>query len=582
MSIETKHPDFLEVAEDYRVMRDSFAGQRRIKEATFLYLPPTTGQIKDGAMRSLTSPGWVSYSGYLDRAIFPEFVRDAVNTLVGVLHSEDPIIELPPELEPMRRSATRKGETLEMLLRRINEQQLLFGRFGLLPDFPQDPLQAERASVPHLVTYEAETIINWDDERFTEFSTNRLSFVVLNETVFVRGPLGANVFDWMEERRFRVLLLDPVDPDEPPSAANPLIYKTFVENDDVRSDTVVPMFGGRVLEDIPFVIIGANDLNFTPDEIPMLGIANLALAVYRGEADYRQSLHMQGQDTLVIIGDEITRGGAELDEDEPTEIGAGAVIRITAGEGAKAEFVGVNSDGIPEQRAALEADRQRALSMGARLLEPRGSQAESAEALRIRVAASTATLSTIARTGAAGLEAALRHCAVWVGADPDAVKVRPNMDFTQESPSPELARELGEAIKTGRIPLSSKAVHKWLQAKNFTKFTYDEELKLIATEEARDASFGQAEKFVGRTDRQDDHEHSYMLWVFPDGSVHGITDVTNGHFHAISEEGRTDPADKHFHALLQRQPLEKAAAPAEESDPTNPLSEEDEGSSDQE
>ena len=138
MSIESKHPDFLEVAEDYRTTRDTFAGERRIKESTFLYLPPTTGQIKDGALRSLTSPGWVSYSNYLQRSIFPEFVKEAVNALVGVMHAEPPIIELPDALEPMRQNATRKGETLEMLLRRINEQQLLFGRYGMLADFPQD------------------------------------------------------------------------------------------------------------------------------------------------------------------------------------------------------------------------------------------------------------------------------------------------------------------------------------------------------------------------------------------------------------------------------------------------------------
>jgi len=488
MSIDNKHPDYLEVVEDYMVMRDTFAGQRRIKSAEFTYLPATAGQIADGAAKSTASLGRKSYDSYLERAVFPEYVRDAVNTLVGVMHSEPPIIELPPEMEPMRAKATRKGESIEGLLRKINEQQLLFGRFGLLADFPQAPAQAERAALPHFVTYQADTIINWDDERFTEFAPNKLHFAVMNETVFIRGPEGGNVFDFEEQRRYRVVFLEPVNPEEPESTTNPLVYKTYTESDNMRSPVIIPAFRGTSLDEIPFTIIGANDLNVSPDEIPLLGLANLCLAIYRSEADYRQSLHMQGQDTLVIVGDEITKDGESKEESDTTEVGAGAIIRIQAGEGAGARFIGVDSKGIPEQRAAIEADKQRAQSMGARLLEPRGSQAESGDALRIRVAASTATLSTIAITGAAGLEEALKRCARWIGADPDAVKVRPNMDFTQESPSPELMRALGEAMKTGQIPLSLESAHKWLQDRGFTKFTFEEELaKIVAEATARAA-----------------------------------------------------------------------------------------------
>ena len=90
---------------------------------------------------------------------------------------------------------------------------------------------------------------------------------MLNETVFVRGPKGTNVFDWMEERRFRVLLLQPVDPEQDVSTNNPLVYKTYTEADDERTPTITPLFMGVALEEIPFTFIGANDLNVKPDEI---------------------------------------------------------------------------------------------------------------------------------------------------------------------------------------------------------------------------------------------------------------------------------------------------------------------------
>lgn len=488
MSIESRHPDYLEVVVDYRVMRDTFAGERVIKEATFAYLPATGGQIADGALtNTTTSPGYQAYASYLIRAMFPDFVNQAVQTMVGVMHREEPVIELPAALEPMREHATRKGETLEMLLRRINEQQLLYGRYGLLADFPQNEFAAKQREVPHLVEYIAESIINWDDERFTEFGVDELNLLVLDETAQVRGSESADMYEWIEERRFRVAVLEPIDPDLDVSASNPFIYKTYTEIDNIPSPVIIPTYQGSPLDEIPFQIIGANDLNTMPDEIPLLGLARLSLAIYRGEADYRQALHLLGQDTLVIIGEETDKGGEPKDENADTRIGAGSVLRITAGDGAGAEFIGIDSKGAPEQRTALDKDKTEARSMGARLLEPRGTQAESGEALRIRVTASTATLHSIALTGATGLESILKTCAKWVGADPEQVKITPNTDFAQDSPNPEELLKFATARKEG-APISLESFHRWAQDKNFTRMEYKEELALFMKEQEERAA----------------------------------------------------------------------------------------------
>jgi hypothetical protein len=484
MAIDSRHPDFIQVEPDYRVMRDTFGGERIIKEATIAYLPATGGQIADGALTNYYSAGWQAYSAYLTRAVFPDFVKQAVETMVGVMHREEPVIELPAALEPMREHATRKGETLQMLLRRINEQQLLYGRYGLLADFPQDPFAARLREVPHLVEYVAETIVNWDDERMTEFGVNELGLLVLNEVLPVRGSGGADMFEWMQEDRYRVALLEPVNPDADASVRNPLIYKTFVEVDNERSETIIPKYQGSPFGEIPFVFIGSNDLNPTPDEIPLLGLAKLSLAIYRGEADYRQALHLLGQDTLVIVGDEVESTGEVKDESAETRVGAGAIIRLNPGEGVKADFIGIDSKGAPEQRVSLDKDKTEARSMGARLLEPRGTQAESGEALRIRVTASTATLHTIALTGATGLESILKMCARWVGANPDEVRITPNTDFAQDSPDPEQLQKFNQARAEG-APISERSLHKWAQDKNFTRMEFDEEMALVEAERAK-------------------------------------------------------------------------------------------------
>lgn len=566
MSTQSHHPEYDARAADYQQMSDTYAGERTIKEATTRYLPMTLGQIKDGAKRNPNSDGAQAYQGYVQRAVFPEFTTEAVRVLVGVLHAEPPVIELPPEMEMMRSDASKSGESLAMLLRRINEQQLLFGRIGLLADFPSGARLAQRNELPHLVEYYARAIINWDDESQDTMARDQLSFVVLDETRFVRGKAGGpDRFAWDKEDRFRVLSLQPREAAEGAvgAAEVPLgVYRTWIDADttgEVLLEEKTPMYRGRTLDEIPFVFIGANDLDPSPDEIPLLPLSNLCLAIYRSEADYRQALHMQGQDTLIIIGEELAPDGQAKDETAKTEVGAGAVIRVQAGEGAGAKFIGIESRGIPEQRQAIDADRSRAQSMGARLLEPRGSQAESGEALKIRVAASTANLRTIALTGAEGLQRALRIVARWIGADPNAVKVTPNLDFTQETPSPETARALGEAAKTG-LPLSKRSQHAWLQAANFTKRTFAEEQELIEAERIENEAKAVAEKMLGLTEDTDDHSHYYEFLRWPDGTVRGLTAVADDHVHQILDETQTEEADGHTHKL--REPLPAPIAPA--------------------
>src|SRR5690606_16749209 len=130
---------------------------------------------------------------------------------------------------------------------------------------------------------------------------------------------------------------------------------------------------------------------------PLLGLSNLCLAIYRGEADYRQALFQQGQDTLVVIG------GLEYDEQgKPLRLGAGAVVGVPLGGDAK--YVGTEGKGLAEMRQALENDKAAAVQRGARLLTAKGGDRQSGEALRVRVAAQTATLTIMAKTAAAGLE----------------------------------------------------------------------------------------------------------------------------------------------------------------------------------
>lgn len=117
---------------------------------------------------------------------------------------------------------------------------------------------------------------------------------------------------------------------------------------------IAPRLGGTQLTEIPFVFVKTNDLVPEPCQ-PLLGLANFCMAIYRGEADYRQTLFMQGQDTLVRIG---------TSDEQQAQTGAGAVLDVPMGGDAK--FIGVSSSGLSEQRQALQNDKARPTSTRSR------------------------------------------------------------------------------------------------------------------------------------------------------------------------------------------------------------------------
>ncbi len=479
-NISDPHPDFNARRSDWVVMFDGNEGQRHIKSKTTLYLPATSGmRALSSTTTKLDGEGLALYTAYLVRAFFPDLVKETVRALTGILDREPANIELPEALEDMRELATPKGESLNDLLVQIHINQLLYGRLGLLLDV--DP----NRDLPLLVRYPAPQILNWDDLTVTgdirqqddakrSEAIRRLLMVVLDESRFERDT--GNKFTWNLVPRYRVLNLG----DE---AGN--VFTSTVERDGARQESIVPQIRGKTLEEIPFVFINTTDLATQPGEVPLINLANLALAIYRGEADHRSALFMSGQDTLVITGYDIS-GGTDQNpgDDEKPIIGSGAYLNIPDPEG-DAKFIGPDSMALSEQRASLEDDYKRAGEEGIKLLSS-GAGAEAAETLRIRVAGRTATLQTIAMTSATGLETALRIAATWVGADPDEVKVEPNLDFITEDQDPADLVQFATAKKS-RVPLSWKSVHNWLRQKDFTELTFEEELEQIEEESDMEA-----------------------------------------------------------------------------------------------
>ena len=441
MGLDTRHPLYVDMEPFWIIMSDCYAGERKVKAARAAYLPPTAGMTQDGLVGYQS--GALAYNAYLKRATMPDLVTEAVETSVGIMNKKPASIELPQEMEYLRENATLQNQSLDLLLRQIHMHQLITGRAGLFVD-----INAEESAEnePYLAFYTGSKIINWDKR-----------FIILDESGIVEGT----DFTWNNQKSYRVLeILDGE-------------YRTAVFSDAAAYDRVqlvAPFINSRARGSIPFTFINSKDLLMELDEPPLMGLSFLTLSMYRQDADYKQALFLQGQDTLVVTG---------AANDGTIRIGAGAHISVPLG--ADAKFIGVDGSGLEEQRRSLENDYQRASGKGGQLLDTNSHERESGDALNVRVSARTASLHQLAMAASGGLQSALRQIADWKNLDPESVIVKPNLDFTDSAGMSRSLLELLDAKSRG-APISLQSVHDWMQKHDLTEINLEDELRLIAGE----------------------------------------------------------------------------------------------------
>lgn len=477
MALNSLHPEYVKLAREWIKLRDCYRGEEAVKAKRVEYLPETSGMVLDG-MTGPNGLGYKAYNAYLLRAVWHDLFKEGVEAYIGMLNTKPATFELPKSMEFMRETASSKGESLNQLLRRIHEEQLVTGRLGLLADLPARATLG--APQPYISFYPAESVLNWDDGEELGQQTN-LNFVVLDESGYSRTN---DEFNWQLQTRYRVCQLGSialegaVDPNQIYSTGLFRVQGQGVPLFDPLA-MIVPTIRGTPMNKIPFVFINSKDLLANPDVPPLLGLGNIMFAIYRGEADYRQNLFMQGQDTLVTIGELSTKDVTDVDV--PLRTGAGSRIAVDVGGDAK--YVGVNSQGLSEQRQALQNDRSRAEVRAGQLINVRSGDKESGDALKTRLAAQTATLMQIALTAGKAIEMILRDVAVWMGENPESVKVTANTEFGSKILAGQDAQLMMEAKDLG-LPISYESIHEWLVDTGVSKLSFPDEVARITKERA--------------------------------------------------------------------------------------------------
>ena len=487
------HPDYLRWLPVWKKLNDvADGGADSVKEKGTTYLPATSGQaaqwgvplpgtpveqLGDGAYICPTGKtlGAYAYELYKFRAIFYEYPSTALADMVGRLIFEPAVIELPAGLAPMIENATKDRQSFERLVESIYREQGKYSRCAILADFES----SDTVKPPYIQLYDALRIVNWNTKTGDDGS-EVLDWAILDESGYV-----AEGISWSYRKKLRVLALDTagdyftqtfdvteLESDEQFKGLDML--KPIEAKADGTGGAIYPENKGNKSKTIPLVFINATNISSTP-ELPILNnLANTSLAIYRGEADYRQALFMQGQATPVFKG-------ASDDERKGFLLGAQGAV-FSSNPDFDATCMEVTGNGLSEMRESQDGLHKHATEEGMKLVESGAN--ESGEALKQRGAEQTVSLNTLAATCESALQRMIEILMEWSGETGEFL-LELNREFNEGSVLPAELKTMIEAYNSG-FPMTLEDLHTYAREGGLSQADW-EEVQTEMLDTSRDA-----------------------------------------------------------------------------------------------
>ena len=304
--------------------RDVYAGSERVKERGAKYLPMSRWHAG-------SDEGKADYEAFKQRAVFHNYLKDAIKTMLGVLSKGEPTIELPNQLAFMANSATPYKDGLVALNGRLNATILLVGCAGLSLEVNWSGSGTADAPDFYINMWQPETIRDKDFTSDSMTGETFAKFVLLDESDLVFNyatKQRESVRRWRVmaldgQNRYYTALIDPeqwvdFDIDNPPLADDPTNPPTGY--------AVYPQYRGETFNRVPFTFVNSTDLSGGHfQDPPLLELVDLVLALYRGDADYRQTLHFTASDFYKHTGIQ-----GEINN-QNVVVGAGGIAHLPEG-----------------------------------------------------------------------------------------------------------------------------------------------------------------------------------------------------------------------------------------------------------
>lgn len=417
--VSTEHPDYKKMAESWQLIEDCINGEQVIKNEKEKYLPRPSGMTKDQF-------GNEAYSSYILRAHFPDFTSKFLSGLTGITKINPPRVKLPKSMQYLIEDCDGNGTPLDVFFFQSVRLSLKTGRQLIFVDVDQENSRLK------LVRYSAAELINWGvvDRVYNE---KEADFFVLKEQVNDSN----SIFSHEYKDQYRVLTTSNILGIEGITSRS-FISAVFDEDGFVKGNIAIPELMGKQFTGLPVVIIGSTDINIEPDQVPLLGVSKCALQMYMKDADLSNAMFLTCNPTLCMSGVSSSESGIT-----GGEVLVGSNISITMEDpNARAYYTKTDASGLQEVRLSIKTYLEEAKHAGSALLSGDQKGVESGEALRIKAASTTASLSTVSQTTARGFEKALRYMASWMNISETQVQVKVDSDYLDNMLTPEYINQL--------------------------------------------------------------------------------------------------------------------------------------------
>lgn len=428
----TKHPEYKNNLFSWQRSEDCFGGQDKIMRNIHNYFatPPGlhsaeleasgiyTKSVEFLSDRIASGSGYgAAPKAYYAHAIFPPLTPFTINGFMALVTEHDALVELPEQLSHLFEDSKDLDDENRLFSKAIEAQihlnVLLYGRCPVLID----PQEFDRKIKPAFIIYDATSIINWVTSNNQE-DKGKLLEVMIEENI--ANP-DHNLLNNNEKRTLKKYLHLYLDQNNNNIYTVDIYTEILKHKGKFTKETKVPNILGKELDYIPFLFIGSEDNTPSVDVSPLSGISVAQIKYGELEALLSHAENHSGAPTFVVSG--VTK------EDMPAVTGAGVGIALPDYT-SKAYYTTTDTSFMVSVRERQLEFLSQAQDQGANLLGSNKNTSESGEALRLRQAASTATLKSIISNVGHGIETLLRIVASWLSLPMKDVSYTPNREFS--------------------------------------------------------------------------------------------------------------------------------------------------------
>ena len=412
------NPEYNRLQPSWIFVDDCYKGTREVKYGPGVkkYLPMFRREEAEARSHQGNSE---HYNLRLEMANYENFFRPTIDDIVGIMQANRSTVkfgvdsdeESPEEVRDILWYGNQYNDGLAGLKHRLNHNQVLYGRYGMLLDIitDDDGLRPRFC----ISEYPAWKILDGQTQKDRPDAPERLRWCLLDETTRRHNP---ETKIWEVVTRWRVLALDSSGyyyQAVLEGTGSVEVFQVWAQFDILAPPpelAVYPTFKGKRLDFIPLTVCNVNRLGFDQWQAPPYeDVAHIAINNYRIDAVYKQALLNHATPTLVVCN-------APSRENKEIYLGGALWLNSQGAAPISVHLLETSGSGMGEMRTAKENVREALKYSSIRdLLDGAGANS-SAEAMKLRTNSGTAAISAMDQTGARAIEEQLCFASEWAGA----------------------------------------------------------------------------------------------------------------------------------------------------------------------